>query len=123
MARRDRVELGEHRLLDLHALRHRLDHEVDVAEAVVGGGAFDPPEDLLDLGGTLLGGDALLLDQLAYLALGHFACLIQARLHEVLVDVLEHDREAGGGDRLGNLPAHGARSDDGGLEHEHAGLL
>ena len=41
------VELGEHRLLDLHPLGHRLDHEVDVAEALVLGGAADQAEDLL----------------------------------------------------------------------------
>ena len=40
------VELGEHALLDLHSLRHRLDHEVDLAEALVGGRAVDAPEDL-----------------------------------------------------------------------------
>ncbi len=119
MAGCDRVQLGEHRLLDLHPLRHGLDHEVNVAEGSIRGGALDPAKDLLDLSGALLGRDALLLDQLADLPLGHFARLVQARLHEILVDVLEDDREAGRGDRLGDLPAHGARPDDGGLEHEH----
>ena len=35
------------------------------------------------------------------------------------LDVLEHDGDAGGGDGLGDLAAHGAGADDGGLEHEH----
>ena len=49
MARGDRVELGEDGLLDLHALGHGLDHEVDVAEALVVGRAGDAAEDLLEL--------------------------------------------------------------------------
>ena len=43
------VELGEHRLLDLHPLGDGLDHEVDIAEALIGGGAVNPGEHLLDL--------------------------------------------------------------------------
>src|SRR5918994_1457841 len=45
----DLVQLAEDRLLDLHPLRHGLDHEVHVAEAVVIGGPGDPAEDLLTL--------------------------------------------------------------------------
>ena len=123
MAGRDGIQLGEHGLLDLHPLGHGLDHEIDVAEMLIRGRALDPSQDLLDLRRALLGGDALLLYELGDLALGDFARLIETRLHEVLVDVLEHDRESGGGDRLGDLATHGARSDDGGLEHEHACLL
>ena len=47
------------------------------------------------------------------------AGLDEARLHERVVDVLEDDGNARGGDRLGDLTAHGACADDGGLEHEH----
>ena len=120
MTRSGRVELGEHRLLDLHALGHRLDHEVDVAEALVGGRPVDASEDLLDLRVGLLGGDLALLDELVELARGDFARLVEPGLHELLVDVLEHHRDPRGGDRLGDLPAHGACADDGCLEHEHA---
>ena len=66
---RDGVELGEDGLLDLHALGHGLDDEVDVAEALVGGRAVDAPDDLLDLRRGLLLGELALLDQLADLAL------------------------------------------------------
>ena len=51
---RDLVELGEDGLLDLHPLGDRLDDEVDVAEALVLGGAGDQPEDLLRAGVGLL---------------------------------------------------------------------
>ncbi len=70
VAGRGRVELGEHALLDLHPLGHRLDHEVHVAEALVGGAPVDAPEDLLELGLGLLGGELALLDELAELAAG-----------------------------------------------------
>ena len=38
---------------------------------------------------------------------------------ELLVDVLEHDRDAGVGDHVGDLAAHRAGADHAGLEHEH----
>ena len=40
---------------------------------------------------------------------------------ELLVDVLDDDGDVGGGDRLGDLAAHGAAADDGGLGNEHCG--
>ena len=104
MAGRDVVELGEHGLLDLHPLRHRLDHEVDVAEALVLGGARDAADDLLELGVGLLLRDLLLLHQPAELGLGDLAGLLEARVHELLLDVLEHDRKARAGDDLRDLP-------------------
>ena len=122
MAGRGGVELGEHGLLDLHPLGHGLDHEVDVAEARVGGGAVDAPEDLRDLRLGLLGGDLALLGELADLPAGDVARLVEARLHERLVDVLEHHGDARGGDRLGDLAAHRPGAHDGGFEHEHAVL-
>ncbi len=117
------VELGEHALLDVHALRHGLDDEVDVPEPVVGGAAVDPAKDLVDLGLRLLGGDLALLGELADLPLGDPARLVKAGLNERLLDVLQDDRDAGGRDRLGDLPAHGPCADDRCLEHEHAGYL
>jgi hypothetical protein len=69
VAGRGGVELGEDGLLDLDLLRHRLDHEVDVAEGGVGGAALNAPEHLLDLRLALLLGELALLDQLAHLAL------------------------------------------------------
>ena len=119
MAGRDLVELGEHGLLDLHPLRHGLDHEVDVAEALVVGGAGDAARDLLELGVGLLLGDLLLGDEPGELALGDLAGLLQPGVDELLLDVLEHDRDAGGGDDLRDLPAHRAGADDGGFEYVH----
>ena len=119
MARRHGVELAEDGLLDLHALGHGLDDEVDVAEALVGGGAVDAPDDVGHLRRALLLGEPALLDQRGDLALGDVARLVEAGLDELVLDVLEHDGDAGGGDGLGDLAAHGAGADDGGLEHEH----
>ncbi len=123
MTGRARVELGEDGLLDLHPLRDRLDDEVDVAERLIRRRARDQAEDLLDLRGALLLGQLALLDELADLSLGDRARLGEARLDEVLADVLEDDRNAGGGDRLRDLTTHGAGADDGGLEHEHGADL
>ena len=46
---------------------------------------------------------------------------LQADVHELLVDVLEDDVDAGGRDRLGDLTAHGSCADHRGLEDEHGG--
>ncbi len=119
MAGRDGVELGEDRLLDLHALRDGLDDEVDVAEARVARRALDQADDAVDLGGGLLLGELALLDQAADLAGGDVAGLGEAGVDELLLDVLEDDGEACGGDRLRDLPTHRSGADDGGLEHEH----
>jgi len=115
-----RIELGEHRLLDLHPLGDGLDHEVHVAEAPVGGGPLDAPDDLRDLRIALLGGELAALHEFADLPSGDVAGLVEAGLHELLGDVLEHDREAGGGDRLRDLPPHRPRANNRCLEHEHA---
>ncbi len=45
--------------------------------------------------------------------------LLQSRVDELLVDVLEHDGDVRGGDDLRDLTAHHARADDRGFEHEH----
>ena len=87
------VELGEHRLLDLHPLGDGLDHEVHVAEARVGGGALDAAHDLGDLRLALLGGELAALEEFADLPRGDVAGLVEAGPHELLGDVLEHDRE------------------------------
>ena len=115
------VDLAEDRLLDRHLLRHRLDHEVDVAELVVGGGAGDQAHHLGEAGVGLLLGQLLLLDQAGELALGDRAGLLDGGVDELLVDVLDDDGDVGGGDRLGDLAAHGAAADDGGLGNEHCG--
>ena len=52
------------RCLTLEPLRHRLDHEVDVAEAVVGRRAGDQADDPLDLGAGRLLGELALGDEL-----------------------------------------------------------
>ena len=71
--------------------------------------------------GALLGGDLLLLDELADLALGDLAGLLEAGVDELLIDVLEDDGDVGGGDDLGDLPAHDPCADDRGFEDEHGG--
>jgi hypothetical protein len=119
VARRHRVELREHRVLDLHPLRHGLDHEVDLAEPVVAGRPGDQPERVRDVLLGLLGADLLLLDEPLVLPLGHLARLLQARVHELLIHVLEHHGDVGGRQHLGDLPAHDAGSDDPGFEYEH----
>ena len=68
----------------------------------------------------LLLGDPLLLHLSGQLALGDGAGLLQRGVDEFLVDVLDHDRDVGGGDRLGDLPTHRAPTDDGGLAYEHS---
>ena len=99
---------------------HGLDHEVDVAEARVVGRAVDAPDDLVDLRAAC---SSLSLPFLTSWrpALRDAARLVEARLHELLLDVLEDDGDAGGGDGLGDLAAHRSCADDGGLEDEHAG--
>ena len=57
------VELAVDGLLDLHPLGDGLDHEVDVAELLVGGGARDQPHDLVEAGIRLLLGELLLGDE------------------------------------------------------------
>ena len=79
VAGRGGVDLAEDGLLDLHLLRHRLDHEVDVAELLVAGGAGDQAHHLGEAGVGLLLGQLLLLDQAAELALGDRARLLDAR--------------------------------------------
>ena len=119
VARRHLVDLREHRLLDLHPLGHRLDHEVHVTEALVLGGARDQAEDLLPAPIGLLGVDLLLFHQAGKLALGHLARLRQARVDELLLDVLHHHRHVRRGDHLGDLTAHRPGAEHRGLEYEH----
>ena len=123
MAGRGRVDLAEDRLLDLHLLRDRLDHEVDVGELGVAGGAGDLPHHLGEAGVGLLLGELLLLHLAGELALGDGARLLQRGVDEFLVDVLDDDGDVGGGDRLCDLPTHGSPADDGGLLDEHSGSL
>src|SRR6185437_14052104 len=115
-----RVDLAEDGLLDLHLLRHGLDNEVDVGELGVAGRPGDVRHHLGDAGVGLLLGDPLLLHLSGQLALGDGASLLKRGVDEFLVDVLDHDRDVGGGDRLGDLPTHRAPTDDGGLTYEHS---
>ena len=113
------VELGEHGLLDLHLLGDRLDDEVDLAEALVLGGAGDQPEDLLQAGVRLLLGDLLLPHQAGELTLGHLARLLQPGVDELLLDVLDHHRDVGRGDHLSDLASHRPGAEHRSLEYEH----
>ena len=117
MARRDLVELGEHRLLDLHPLRHGLDHEVDVAEAVVVGRAGDQPELALELV------DAARACRHRRAPATAIAAFSRPGVDELLLDVLEHDRDVGVGDHMRDLAAHRAGADHGGLEDEQFWIL
>ena len=54
------------------------------------------------------------------LALRHLACLLEAVVDELLVDVLDDDGDVGRGDRLRDLTTHRAGADDRGLEDEHS---
>ena len=118
-----RVELCEDVLLDLHLLGHSLDDEVGLAKARVGDRAADPSQHLLELGLRLLGAQLLALHEPVELAPGDVSRLLQARLHQLLVDVLEHDWYSRRGDCLGDLAAHRPGADNGGFEHEHALVL
>ena len=122
VAGRGRVELGEDGLLDLDLLRHGLDHEVDVAEVLIGGRAVDPSEHLLDLRLPLLLCELALLDELPDLSGGDAQGLVEAGLHERVVDVLQHHRDPRRGDRLGDLAAHRPGAHDSSLEYEHLSL-
>ena len=105
------VELGEHGLLDRHALGHSLDHEVDVAERRVIGRPRDQPQPPLELGRLELAG----VDP----ALPQRPGLLQPEVNELLIDVLEDDRNVGVGDRLSDFTTHRAGADHGGFEDEH----
>ena len=90
MAGGDRVELGEDGLLDGHLLRDRFDHEVDVTELVVRGGAGDQRHDFGEAGVSLLLGQLLLLDEAAELARRDVADLLDCVVYELLVNVLDY---------------------------------
>ena len=102
-----------------HLLGHRLDDEVDVAEAAVVRRARDPAEHARDLLGRLFLVQLALLDELRRLALRHLARLGEAVVDEPLLDVLEHDGHVRARDHLRDLAAHDAGADDRGLEDEH----
>src|SRR4051794_27392410 len=115
------IEVAEDLLLDVHPLRDGLDHEVDVAQLVVGGRSGDPPEDLADLLVGLVLGDLLLLDLRSGLDLRDLFGLREALVDELLVDVLEDDWDARRADDLGDFSAHRPSTDDGGFGYEHGG--
>jgi len=112
------VQLGEHGALDLHALRRRLDDEVDVAEVGVVERAVDATHDLIEAGVGLLLGHFLLGDEPVEAGLGQLARLVEAVVDELLLDVLEHNREIRRRDRLGDFAAHRAGADHCRLEYE-----
>jgi hypothetical protein len=108
-------------VLDLDLLRHGLDHEVDVAEAVVRRRPGDQAKCVCRLRLRLLLRDLALLDELGDLLVRHLAGLLEPRVHESLVNVLEQDGHVGGRDHLGDLAAHDAGAHDRRFEHEHDG--
>ena len=68
---------------------------------------------------ALLGRELALLDELSDLPGGDVAGLVEAGLDERVVDVLQHHRDPGGRDRLGDLAAHRPGAHDSSLEYEH----
>jgi hypothetical protein len=113
------VELAVNRLLDLHPLGNGLDHDVDVAELLIGGRADDQGHHLFEAGIGRLLGELLLRDQLVELRLGDLARLLERVIDELLLDVLHHHGDVGSGDDLGDLAAHRAAAQHGGLEDKH----
>ena len=109
--RADLVQFAEHLLFDGHHLRHSLDDNVHILEIGVIQGVLDQVQFLL------------------HLALGHFALvhpfLVDAlhvptgQFQLLLINILDHHRQAGKGDHLGNAPAHGPRTDHACFENPH----
>src|SRR4029450_4904957 len=97
----------------------RLDHEVDVAEALVLRRPRDSAQRRLEALVGLLAGQLLLLDQAVELAPGDLARLLEPGVDELLLHVLEHHRDLGRRDHLGDLAAHRAGADYCGFEDEH----
>ncbi|MNZ66335.1 hypothetical protein D3C78_845560 [compost metagenome] len=97
------VEGGEHLALDLHALEHRLDHQVGVGQVGVVEGAGQQGHALLDL----------LLGQLAALGadLVVLADLRQAAIQRLALLLEQHHRHADVGEVHGDAAAHGAGAD------------
>ena len=123
VARRCGIELHEHGLLEIELLGHRLDHEVDVAEAVVAGGRADQGERAGELLVGLRARQPLLRHQRVELAGGQLLDPLAPGVDEPLLDVAQDDRNSRRGDQLCDLGAHRACAHDAGLEHEHAQLL
>ncbi len=94
------LDLAEHRALDLGVLDHRLDHQVDVVEVAVGQRRTNVGELLGHAFDGQLAAGGLLAKQLA--------CLLEAELDGVFLDVLHQDRGALGGALVGDTAAHDA---------------
>src|SRR5690606_31494959 len=88
---------------------------------LVGDGAGDAAHHLLEARVGLLLGDPFLLHLAGELPGGHVAGFLDRGVDELLVDVLDHDWDVGGGDRLRDLATHRASADNGGLGYEHSG--
>jgi hypothetical protein len=130
----DGLDLGEHLLLHLEVLEHRLDDEVGVGERVLGQRARDHA--LQPVG--LVGAEPAALQQLVDLAVGVVHALVEAGLVEVghddrhLEPLREQQRHLRGhqpgaddadlGDRAGQRPVGGAEGTLGALLHEVEGV-
>jgi hypothetical protein len=117
------IQFGEDVLLQFEALRHGLDHEIDVAEAVIGRRRADQRERARELRVRLLAREPLAGDERVEPAGRQLLRPCEPDVHEPLLDVAQDDRDSRGGDHLGDLPAHRSCADDAGLEHEHPQLL
>ncbi len=116
------VEFGEDGLLHLEPLGDRLDDQIDVAERRVVERRFDAADDPLDLRVRLGRVEAATFDEPRELRRAHPACLVDRRVEQRAVYVLERDIHARGGDRLRDLAAHDPGAHDAGPSYVHAAL-
>ena len=103
--RRDSVKFGEHLLLDIHVLEHRLDDEV-------GAGGFGKTDPAADTANASLGfriGHAALGAARLYL----FAAIVDRLVPRLVIHLDQPHREAALGEGEGDASTHGAAADDG----------
>ena len=105
----DGIERSEQLPLELEALWHRLDHEVDACEV----GEFSREDEAPEEGSLLVLGHLAALDGSCG-GCGHPLLCPGERLGRHLN---RHDAEAAAGDDLGNAASHRAESDDAHLLH------
>ena len=114
MLGQQRLDLGQHLLLDGLVLDHGLDHEVDATEIAERERRRDPREDLRHPAGRELAALDLLLEQLRRLG--------DARLERLRCDVLHQHRHAAGSRLVGDAAAHDPGAEHRGALHRPRGL-
>ena len=94
------VQLTENLSLQFHAFKHRLDHQIHIAEIVIGQGAADQAHALLNLGL----GDTAFLRGVLVVSANHCQTLVQ----RLLLDLGDGHGYPGVGEVHGNAATHGA---------------